>query len=137
MTDLAMAVGATKLLISILLTCQHLADAPRMTAHTIVLNNPGTHRTDHNGLMKILKREGFGVSKPILALDQVFTDGMVRKMTVVTGGMGMMARLLPAIIVFAHNMAIHASLRVIAQIGEPLPFIKGKRPCPEKDPEEG
>ncbi len=87
--------------------------------------------------MKILEREGLGMTEAIFALDQIFTHRMARQMTVIACGVSVMAGLLPAIILFTHDMTIHTGLGFISQVGEPLPFVKGKSPDPEKYPEEG
>jgi hypothetical protein len=137
MTHLTVTTGAIKLLCSIRDTGQHLINERGVAPNAIGLHDTSTHGPSHNWLMEVLKREGLGVAEPVFTFDQILADWMVREVTVVTGGMGMMAGLLPSIVVIAHNMAIHASLRVITQIGEPLPFVKGKGPCPEKYPEEG
>ena len=48
----------------------------------------------------------------------------MRFMAVITRCNGMMARLLPAVILFVHDVAVCASLRVIGEVECPLRIIK-------------
>ena len=48
----------------------------------------------------------------------------MRYMAIIARCNGMMTRLLPAVILFAHDMAVCTSLRVIGEIGCTLRIIK-------------
>ena len=45
-------------------------------------------------------------------------------MAVIARCNGMMTRLLPAVVLFAHDMAVCAGLRIVGEIGRPLRIIK-------------
>jgi predicted Zn-dependent protease with MMP-like domain len=134
--DLAVAAGATEIVAAVFITRTHLADECGVTADAVVLDDTGAYWPGHNGLVKILKRESLGVSEAVFSLDQIFCHRMTGQMAVVAGGVGVVAGLLPAVIMVTHDMAVHAGLRFIAKVGEPLTFMKGIRPCSDKNSEQ-
>ena len=91
----------------------NLAHQPFVTANAVLLQNCMILGFDANRLWKILQSKGFGVEKAIFRLGKIFTDEVMGQMAVVAGGSLMMAGLLPTIILFAHDVAVDASLGVI------------------------
>ena len=91
----------------------NFADQSFVTANAVFLQNCMIPGFDANWLWKILQGEGFGVEKAIFRLGKIFADEVMGQMAVVAGGSLMMAGFLPTIILFAHDMAVDASLGVI------------------------
>ncbi len=54
--------------------------------------------------------------KTVGGFNGVFAENIVRRVTVVASGDGVMARFLPAVILLLHNVAIGARVRIIAHI---------------------
>lgn len=57
----------------------------------------------------------------------------MRGMAIVAGGVRMMARLLPAVVMIAHDVAVVARAGIVAEVREPLPIDKGKAACAQAD----
>lgn len=104
----------------------HVVHTIDMTTDTVALHDPGAVRTDRDRLVEILQREGLGVFKAVFGLSQVFADQVVRHVAIITGGNRMVTRLLPAIILVLHDVAIRTGRRRVSQIRKTLPFMKRK-----------
>jgi hypothetical protein len=62
---------------------------------------------------------------PVGHFGQPFAEEIVRDMTIVARGVTVVAGLLPAVELFAHDVAVHACTRVIGKIAGSLRIIKG------------
>src|SRR5688572_8156758 len=62
-------------------------------------------RPDPDGLGEILEREALRMPEPVLGLRRVLADEALRDVAVVAGGEAVVARLLPAVVVVAHDVA--------------------------------
>ena len=83
-----------------------------MTANAVFLQNPAILGFDHDWLMEILEGKAFGVVVPVVRFGQVLRNKGVWQMTVHTGGHAMMARFLPRVELWSHDMTIHAGSSV-------------------------
>lgn len=114
---------------------EHLGRVPRMgvdavddllmTAHTVLLKHGGIAGLHHDRLVKILQGEALRMMVAVFRLRHVLPDEIVRGMTIVARRYGMMRTLLPACILLTHDVAVHARLGVVGEIGEPLAVIEG------------
>jgi hypothetical protein len=91
----------------------NFADEIAMTVQAIVIQNAGAFRTNPDRLAEILECERFGMMIAVGDFCQPFSEEPVRNVTVVANGKTVMAGFLPTVILFAHNVAIHAYGRVI------------------------
>src|SRR5262245_49429727 len=91
-----------------------------MAADTIVLQNRRVLRLDADRLRKILQREALRVPESVLGLRNVLADEIVRQMAVDAFRVSVMTRMLPAVVLLAHDVAIDARFRVAAEIGAAL-----------------
>jgi hypothetical protein len=87
---------------------QHIAVAH----NTVVLKDSGILLLDHDGFMKVLKRETFGMMVSVFGLGQILFQKAVREVAVDAGGDMMMTRFLPGVVLSLHNVAIGAGLRI-------------------------
>lgn len=91
-----------------------------MTVDTVVLQNRGVARSDSNWLVKVLKGETLGMPEAVLRLGEVLAHQVVGRVAIVARRHRVMAGVLPAGIVVAHDVAVHAGLRIVAEIGPSL-----------------
>ena len=56
----------------------------------------------------------------VLGLGEVLADESVRQMALDADGDGMVARLLPGVVLRLHDVAVHARLRIVADVRETL-----------------
>ena len=99
-----------------------------MAIHTVVLQDPTVLFLDHDRFMKILRRERLGVVVAVFGLGDIFADKIVREVAIDAGGGGMVAGLLPRIILRRHDVAVHAGFGVGAEIRESFGIFKRERP---------
>ena len=59
----------------------------------------------------------------VFGLGDILIDKIVRQMTIYARRSGVMACFLPAIVLLAHNVAIHTYLGIIGKIRKPLGII--------------
>lgn len=88
-------------------------DQPGVTTHTIFLQDREIFWFDADWLLKILQGKAFGMPKTVFHFSQIFGDKFMGNVTIVAGSGGVMAALLPAIILIPHDMAVHAGFGVI------------------------
>lgn len=84
-----------------------LQDLPALCLHDDRLDEP-------------LRREFLSVPPTVLGFGQVLGDEIVGQMTVDANGNLMVARLLPSVVLWPHDVTIHASLRVCPEVREAL-----------------
>jgi hypothetical protein len=87
-----------------------------------------------NGFVKAAESEIVGMPKAVPRLCRVFPDHVGRRVTVVAGGDGLVARLLPAVVLVVHYVAVGTRSRVVAKIGSSLPVPKCKQTNPDRQP---
>ena len=77
-------------------------------------------------MIELRDLDGVGISagreiermpESVICLNRIFSDDVVRSMTVVASSDRVMARLQPGIILSSHHVTIHASGRIVRQIG--------------------
>jgi hypothetical protein len=71
---------------------------------------------DLNRLVKAAGREIVGMPETVRGFRGVFADKIVRRVTIVAGGDGVMARFLPAVVLFLHYVTVGAGRRIVAHI---------------------
>jgi hypothetical protein len=90
-----------------------LADEIAMAIQAIGIQNAGAFRTNPNGLIEILECESLGMVIAVGDFYQPFPEESVRNVTVVANGKAVMAGFLPPVELFAHDVAVHAHVRVV------------------------
>ncbi len=124
-------------LLIIACVCGDLTNQFSMTTDTIFLQNDGVVRLDADRFGEILQGKCAGVVIPIGCFGKVLAEDVVWHMAIVTGRYGLVARLLPAIVLLAHDMTIDTGFGVIREIGEPLSVIECVARHPRKDAKRG
>ncbi|MDK3157360.1 hypothetical protein QPK87_12345 [Kamptonema cortianum] len=108
-----------------------LADKSLVAAHTTLLHHVRIETSDRDRLVEVPQRECNAVVKTVDTLDDPFVGKFVRRVTVVTGGHAGMAGMPPCIELIAHDVAVHARLRVIGKVGVASGVAEGEQPQPE------
>ena len=104
----------------------HLRDRGLVALYTIFLGNVGVKPANADWFGKVAGGKGNAVIKTVDAFDHPFVWEAVGGVTVVTGCNGLVARMAPALILVAHNMAVDTRSRVVGQIREAFGIAKGK-----------
>src|SRR5262249_26988471 len=94
----------------------------------VLLHVSGAPRFDADRLREVLQCEPLRVPEAVLRLCQVLASKIVWDVAVVADGDGMVARLLPAVVMLAHDVAVDARLRVVAEVREALGVAEQVRP---------
>ena len=122
--DTAVASDAVKFLVFHHAMRRNLADEITMTVQAISIEDAGVSLPDSNRFPEILQCERLGVVIAVGHLRQPFAEEIVRHMAVVAGGKAVVAGLLPAFELLAHDVAVYACTRVIGKIAGALRKIK-------------
>jgi hypothetical protein len=99
-----------------------------MAADAVGLEHGGVFWPDHDGFVKVLERKTLRMPVTVFRFAEVFGDEAMRRVTVVAGGHGMMRRFEPAIVLIAHDVAVHAGLGIIREIRKTFRIMKRVRP---------
>lgn len=113
MSDLAVAVHTIEHLLRIAGMRIDAGHDLLMAADTVFLERGGIERLDHDRLVKILEREAFRMVVAVDRFARVFPDQVVRRMAIVAGRNRMVRRLQPAVVLLAHDVAVHTSLWIV------------------------
>ena len=84
-----------------------------------------------NGLVEVLESEPFGVVPAVARLGRVLREERVGQVAVDAARAGMVARLLPTVVLGAHDVAVGARLGIGAEVREP--FGVTERHAPQAD----
>src|ERR1043166_2080926 len=101
------------------------ADELLVTANAIVIENLRVGRSDLDGFVEVLERESLGVTIAVIRLANPLGEPALGNVAVVAGRVIVMTGCLPAVVLIAHDVAIHARLRVIAHVGQAVSKMKG------------
>ena len=66
---------------------------------------------------EILERKSLGMVPAVLCFRDIFDRKLMRDVSIVAAGDLVMARLDPRVVMIRHHVAVHAGLRIIAEIG--------------------
>jgi len=91
---------------------------------------------DLDGVGVVPGREIERVPEPIVGLDRVLSDDVVRRVAVIADRDHMMARLQPRFILRLHHMTIRAGFRIVGEVGVSLGVEKGVCAQADKQPRE-
>lgn len=95
---------------------QHRVDEIFVARNASALRDSFVAWFDLDGILEIAECEGERVEESVIGLGHPFADRVVRQVTVVADGDVVMTAFLPGIHVVLHHMAVHARLRVVAQV---------------------
>src|SRR5262245_36186107 len=102
-----------------------------VAAQTVVLQDLAVARLDADRLLEVLQREALRVMPAIARLGGVLGEHGVWEMAVDARRDAVMARLLPAVVLRAHDVAVRARLRIGAEVRQALGVVKGEADEPE------
>ena len=88
-------------------------DQTLVTSDAIVFHHAFAGSLGKNRLVKILEGESLGMAVPMLDFHEVLWQEGLGNMAIIAGGVRVVAGFLPAIKLFPHDMAVHASAGVI------------------------
>ena len=109
----------------------NLADQQGMAGHAVFLHNFSVAAANSDRFVKIPGGEGVTVIPAVQALDNPLVRELVRDMAIVTGGEFIVAGMIPALELVAHNVAVYTRIRVIGEVGESFRMIECEhgQPC--------
>ena len=85
-----------------------------MATDAVGLENLGIAWLDADGLLEILEGEGLGMVITVAGFHEELVGKVVmRQMTVVADGVRMVGRVPPVVVFLAHDVAVHADLRIV------------------------
>jgi hypothetical protein len=97
-----------------------------VAANAIGFEDLGVARLDADGFLEILEGEGLGMVVAIAGLHEELVDEVVvGQVAVVAHGVGMVRSMPPVVVLLPHDMAVHAYLRIVGQVGKPVGSDKG------------
>ena len=108
----------------------NFADKVLVAVNTSSIEDTSIAWSNADRFVKILQGERFGMPKSVFRFHQVFGNERMRGVAIVARSYRMMTGLLPAVILFAHNMAIDASGGIAAEIGSSRSIMKRVAPQP-------
>lgn len=132
MPDLAVATDAVLMIICMFESPHRLGYQLSMTAQAVLLQDLAVGGTYFYRFVKILECEFARVVESILGFDHVPPRKRSRQMAVVAHCDSVVAPLLPAVKLLAHDMTVDADIWVVRKIGTPLGIIESIEPDPEK-----
>ncbi len=97
-----------------------------MALQAIVLENPAVAFRDQDRLMKVLQCEALGMAIAVISFGDPFGQALMRQVTAHTRREAVVAGLLPGVELRLHDMAVGASCRIRAEVGEPLGVVEGE-----------
>ena len=124
-----MAPRAFERLVGATVVGEHSIHQIAVATYAVLLHDPGAFRFDHDRLVEILERKGLRMFESVLTFGEIFGDEAVGHVAIVASGYGVMAGLLPPVVLVTHDVAVDAGLRLAAQIGEPFAFPKSEPSC--------
>ena len=105
---------------------KHTADDFLMTPFTIAQSDFTIEPPDLDRLGETARSEGRAVVPAVDPFDGVFSNEVLWRMTVVTGGCFFMAGTVPGIELISHDVAVLTRLRVVNEIGSTFSIEKCK-----------
>jgi hypothetical protein len=126
------ALGTAGLLIFDIAVRGNVADHDGMATNAVVLQFLQIRLPDPDWFVKVLECEGPRMMPAILGFDEILVRESRRDMAVVAAGDSVMARFHPGIVLVIHDVAVLASRRVIAQIGETFGEMKREHREPDE-----
>ena len=133
MADVDMTMHATNIFLNPVYSNDKFVDEIGMTGETVFLQDTGVRALDHDGLMKILQREAFGMMPTVLGLGEVLAKEVVWQMAIHTVGNRVVTGLLPGVILRLHDVAIDADRWVVAHVREAFRVQEGIASHAEQD----
>ena len=106
-----------------------------MALDTVVLQDGSILAVNANWFVEVLQGKALGMPEAVLGFGEILANEVVGQMTIDATGNSMVTGLLPAIVLLAHDMAVHAGFGVAAEITQPFAVIDGvrTRPCANAD----
>ena len=120
MPDFNVAMNTSDVLRLSVYASDELVNEIFVASKTIVLQDPCIRFLDHDGLVKILQSEALGVMPAVVGFRQVLAKEIMRQMTIYANSDCVVARLLPRVVLWLHDVAVDADLGIIAHVGEPF-----------------
>lgn len=113
------------------LAAMDLADEIAVTIHTIGLDYIRVEASDADGVWVVASSKGQAVIPAVDAFDDVFLGKGVGRVAAVAGCHILVAGMVPALELGAHDVTVQTGFRVVGKIGQPLGVVKGE--CAQAD----
>ncbi len=94
------------------------------------VEDTGVSRTNADRFVKILERERLGMPEAVFGFDEILGNKVVRGVAIVAAGHRVVAGLLPAVILLAHDVAIHARGGIAAEVRGARGVVKSETSQP-------
>ena len=107
-TDRRMAMHTTRRLSARRVVPEDVVDQVVVALNTVFFQDFQTHGPKADWLGKVLQRETLGVPETVLRLYEIFGDGGMWDMAIVASRDGVMTRVLPAVVLIPHDVAVDA-----------------------------
>ena len=106
-----------------------------MTADAVGLKDFEPTRLHFDGLFEVLEREHFPVAPAVFGLCEVFGNELMGQMAIDADGRGVVARLLPAVVLALHDVTVHAGLGVGTEVRETARVLERVAPHSSQRPQ--
>ena len=124
MADVAVAVYTVEHLAAIAGVWVDLVENLAVASDAVLLQHRGVARLDHDRFGKVLEREPLGVPEAVFRFGRIFCDEAVWGVAVIARGDRVMAGVLPAIVLLAHDVTVHTSGGIVGEIGMALTIVE-------------
>lgn len=105
---------------------QHVIDEILVAVEAGLLHHPAVAWLDLNRILVVARCESERMEEAVVGLREVLSNEVVRCVTVVTDRHGVMARLLPRVVIRLHDMAVGTRCGIIAEVSVAFAVAKGK-----------
>ena len=116
MTDVGVTADARQRFVGIDSMSGNFPNIVFVAIKAVRVENCATFRLNLNRFVEILKGKPLGMVVTVASFGEPFSQKIVRNMTIIASRIAVMARLLPTVILIAHNMAVDASFWVAGEI---------------------
>ena len=108
MANRGVTVDAVRCLVVRRAVSEDVVDQVVVALNTVFFQDFQTHGPKADWLGKVLQRETLGVPETVLRLYEIFGDGGMWDMAIVASRDGVMTRVLPAVVLIPHDVAVDA-----------------------------
>src|SRR5262249_20972047 len=95
---------------------QDMADQILMTEFAVGFQDATIFLTNLDGFVKFLVSEGLRMMKAVFGLCPILADEVMGRVTIIASRHGVVAGMVPTIVLIAHDMAVYARARIVAKI---------------------
>jgi hypothetical protein len=112
---------------------ENVTDEIAMAVNAVVFKDTQAYGPQTDRLGEVLEREALGVPEAVLGLHKILGNERMRDMTVRARRDGVVAGVLPAVVLFPHDVTIDARFRVRTEVRKALGIADGEGPRAQHD----